>query len=460
MMTRRVFLFVIACLVFFVWILTDKLLLSVDGGQQSAAPTTFIRAASNTDERGILTVMSGYPHPIIIATVRGYADNTFCREDFHLREERGSVDDNRGDLAKITILSGSKDSSTPDEQGASLIQVGNPERITNNSTIGTASADDSMWMTKFRLDVAAPHYLPTDVVNCYTVDYRVEYVDAESALADFPSNSCSFRGTPRFRRIWRSNEFTNVHDREQPNAGVNWIVRNTADKDWQWTGVAHNLDSSNCPSWKQERPYSIVIIGDSQPSYTCNHLLYGLTGDKNASRHPKVRCVQIKQTLQNRTTFDRYMSELQRSREDYVIFNPSGLWEAAYGSLNVFRDNFQRLLSSIPIEKKNTQSKYSRQYFLLAPTTAVHPINYPDLSTDDKKWSMTQSRVQAINTVAKELVMTKKRMHESNSYDSVFMSTLPVPWDFISLSREDDPMTPTDMVSYCRYILVRSKMSF
>lgn len=457
MMSRRVFLFVIACLVFFVWILTDNLLLSVDGVQQPVAPTTFIRAAINTDERGILTVTSGYPHPIIIATVRGFADNTYCREDYHWKGER---DDHRGDLAKITILSGSKDSSTPDEKGASLIQVGNPERIAHNSTVGTP-ADDLMWMTKFRLDVAAPHYIPIDDhVNCYTVDYRVEYVDTESALADFPSKSCSFRGTPRFHRIWRSNEFINVHDREQPNTGDNWIVRSSADKDWQWTGVAHNLDSSNCPSWKQERPYNIVIIGDSQPSYTCNHLLYGLSGDKNVSRHPKVRCVQIKQTLQNRTTFDRYVSELQSSKEDYVIFNPSGLWEAAYGSLNVFRDNFQRLLSSIPIEKKNSQSKYSRQYFLLTPTTAVHPINYPDLSTDDKKWSMTQSRVQAINTVAKELVMKKKRMHESNSYDSVFISTLPAPWDLITLSREDDPMTPTDMVRYCRYILVRSKMSF
>jgi hypothetical protein len=440
---RRFYLIVIvvASIVFFVLIPTDKLLLlAVD---LPTAASTINRAAFNSsDERGILTLTSEYPHPIIIATVRGYADDAGCKDGSYWRRQQQRHGIGERDLAKITILSSSTtDASTADE-GTSLIQVGNPEKITNNST-NTTSTDNVMWRTKFRLDLAAPKYLPTYNVQCYTVDYRVEYVNAESALADFPPKSCSFRGTPTFHRIWQTHEFNND---SKSNARDNWIVRSsTANKNWQWTGIAD--DSSNCLSWKKQRPYSIVIIGDSQPSYTCHHLLYGLTGDNEIdSSHPKVRCVQIKQTLQNQTTFDRYAQELQNSKEDVIIFNPSGLWEAAYGSLNVFRDNFERLLSFIPIERRNAKSKY-RQYFMLAPTTAVHPINYPELWKDDKKWSMTQSRVQAINSMAKDLVLKKAGMHKSMSYDTVSISILPAPWDFITLSREEDPMTPTDMVS-------------
>jgi hypothetical protein len=45
------------------------------------------------------------------------------------------------------------------------------------------------------------------------------------------------------------------------------------------------------------------------------------------------------------------------------------------------------------------------------------------------------------------LVLKKAGMYKSMSYDTVSISILPAPWDFITLSREEDPMTPTDMVS-------------
>lgn len=281
----------------------------------------------------------------------------------------------------------------------------------------------------------------------------MEYVvDFDSAMADFSPDSCSFRGMPTFHRIWGNDEFADVNKQRHAREN-NWLVRMAPDKDWEWIGTVAGLHSlptksakaTSCSSWKEERPYSIVIIGDSQPSYTCNHLVYGLTGDKEAIQTPKVRCVQIKRTLQNLTTFEVYASELQHSNEDFVIFNPSGLREAAYGSLDDFRVNFQRLLTYIPTERITDSNSINKQHYFFAPTTAVHPINYPNLPNDDKKWSMTQPRVQSINRIAAELVMKRKELYKSKAHDTISISNLPAPWDMISLSREDDPLTPTDM---------------
>jgi hypothetical protein len=187
----------------------------------------------------------------------------------------------------------------------------------------------------------------------------------------------------------------------------------------------------SCPTTLRERDYSLVIIGDSQPFYMCQHLIWELNSNRN------IRCVQIKQTLRNETTFLAYANELQDATENVVIFNPSGLWEAAYGSIDLFRDNFQRLLDHIPSRRKH------RQTFFFAPTTAVHPIVYGNLTNDDKKWSMTQVRVREINTIAKQLVLNESERRRVG--DTISLRVLPTPIDALSLNREDDPKTPSDM---------------
>jgi hypothetical protein len=417
---KRVYL-TAAAAVLFMLIATSKLL------AEPMDPTPSIRTVHSIYvERGLLTVTSHYEHPIIIATLRGYNEQQKCHDRYD--------NEDHGALAKFTLLS---DPSSKD--GPLLFQVGQSERI--SSIIKQVNANNTeLWKTQFRLHISPPPF--TESQLCYTISYRVEYADFEAAMADFPPKLCSFQGRPKYHRVWKSSEFMTGDPTTSAAPGANWLVRKSQDENWEWSGVANFHPS--CPSWKHERPYKIVIIGDSQPSYTCNHLVHGLTGDINATQHPKVRCVTIKQTLQNSTTFDRYASELQHSTEDFVIFNPSGLWEAAYGSLNDFRGNFERLLSFLPTERGSSEGNKRRHYFF-APTTAVHPINYPDLQTDDKKWSMTQPRVSAINNIAADLVNEKRRSHEFKSDDTISISSLPAPWDQISLSREDDPMTPTDM---------------
>ena len=386
-------------------------------------------------EKGLLEVTSRFKNPMIIVTLRGYPESSRCTDIYNPRYE---LSDHRA-LVKLTVLS---DSAANDD--ASIVQVGQPQLISSEKL----NSETTMWTTYFHVDVKPPSsdYFPNDVQLCYTIDYRVEYTDLKTAMADFPPEFCSYQGSPKFHRIWENDEF-NTDDQ---NNATPWLLRKNYDQDWEWIGIAGYQNKSSgkllqpmpCSSWKQERPYSIVIIGDSQPFYMCNHLIYGLTGEQNTTQHPKVRCVGIKGVLQN--SLDRHASELQHASEDIVIFNPSILWEAAYGSLDMFRHNFEKLLTSIPTERNKTGS-IKKQYYFFAPTTAVHPINYPNLSTDTMKWSMTQPRVRAINKIATDFVSKRTQLYNAKSYETIAISILPAPWDSISLSREDDPMTSTDM---------------
>jgi hypothetical protein len=416
---RHIYFFVAAALALFA--VTNR-------GAVTVNEKSFIRPSR--DPRGLLAITSEYEHPIVLATLRAYPNSDRCNNGYNWKHGLGLAD--HGSLAKLTVLSESSEDDI-DFAVTSLVQlVGEPEKVSlENAT--------TLWKTQFQLYIGPPpsFYFSDDIELCYTVDYRVEYVDFDSAMADFPSATCSFVGRPAFHRPFDSKEF---RFKSQP-AG-NWLVRKIQEQDWEWVGNSAAFEYSTCLSWKKERPYSIAIIGDSQPSYTCHHLVYGITG--SVTGQTNVRCEQIKQTLQNSTTFDRYALELQNSKEDIVIFNPSGLWEAAYGTLADFRDNFQRLLAHIPTERSNYETfgvSSRKQHYFFAPTTAVHPINYPDLPADDKKWSMTQPRVHAINAIAKDLVNQRKEYYKH----SVSLSTLPAPWDLLSLNRDDDPLTPTDM---------------
>ena len=383
------------------------------------------------NDRGVLTVVSAYERPVVLVTLWGYLSDTGCKHD--VTQEQLNEDA----MFKVTILSQEEDVHS---DGASVVQIGEAERVPNNDNNGT---ETELWKTHFRLNINSPSL---EHVNnkpiCYRVDYRVEYIDLQSSLQDFPTNQCSFRGIPQYHRSWQINEFVTTHTSKLYQG--EWLIRNNSTNAWEWIGSMTASQQSNCPSWKQQRPYSLVIIGDSQPSYTCHHLLNGLVSTTTANTN--VRCVTIKRTLQNTTTFQMYSSELQSSNEDFVIFNPSGLWETAYGTLEEFRTNFARLLEFIPTKKDGdaTKRKKQRQYFFMAPTTAVHPIHYSNLYQDDKKWSMTQTRVREINSISREVLSKRAKLLESKSHD-VVVSMLPVPWDDISLSRKDDPMNPTDM---------------
>ncbi|KAL7476871.1 hypothetical protein ACHAW6_002704 [Cyclotella cf. meneghiniana] len=449
---RSLFL-VIGIAALLIAILFAKKLCSVTDLRTSSTSSRSAWHGNQLKEQGLLTITSEYEHPVIIATIRGYAEHERCNGD----DEPENMD--QGAAAKLTIISDSVYIDAKIQETTSLVRVGEPQRILTNDTIDTENnLNPLLWKTQFRLDVSPPpssmYSSPKGVGLCYRIDWRVEYISLMTAMADYPSKSCSFVGKPKYHRKWENSEFLSESVRREGS----WLVRMGPDENWQWvetvasshqSSIKESLASASttsCASWNQQRPYSIEIIGDSQPSYTCHHLIYGLTGSM-LTPHPNVKCKQIKQTLQNSTTFVQYSNELQQSVADIVIFNPSGLWEAAYGALDDFRENFHKLLTYIPSKGQNGDSE-RRQHYFFAPTTAVHPINYPGLSNDSKKWSMTQPRVIAINAIATDLVMQRRKYYLSKAHDSISISTLPVPWDLLSLSREDDPLIPTDMRHY------------
>ncbi|EED87320.1 predicted protein [Thalassiosira pseudonana CCMP1335] len=401
-----------------------------------------LRTSHDTSKRrgGLLSVVSEHKNPVVIATIQGYVSEKGCSEKDILYNREEAV-------ATITILSETNHTttSTNNNKFPTIVQVGEPKH-----------EDGGLLSTQHHLvNLISPPttFLWNDATTakdlCYQIDYRVEYTDSKSSLADFPTDTNSYLGTPSFRRVWHLNEFVSTETEE--GGGGEWLVRQSPDKEWEWYQAMQPTDdktttaTQTCKSWKEKRSYSLVVIGDSQPTYTCHHLIYGLTGSA-AGPHEKVRCVQIKYPIKNQTTFDQYAFMLEKSPEDVVIFNPSGLWEAAYGTLDDFRYYFAKLLKHIPMQPvtlpgKVTDSKRKVHYFF-APTTAVHPINYPELPTDENKWAMTQTRVRAVNQIAEE-VLQKEIAARSSSW--VSLSTLSAPVDALSLSRDDDPLTPTDM---------------
>jgi len=383
------------------------IIISARSYSHSIAPAASDPKESYT-KTGILTVTSEYKRPIIIATIRGYLNEDGCttpRQD----------NDGTNAIATVTLLS----ENEPDDD-STLYQFGTAKRRLGMKT---------NWETNFHLNIRPPSTFEQGDL-CFAVYWRVEYVDYESSISDFPSSSSSFRGSPTFHRAWDWTDFNTSTD----GANADWLVRRSHELKWvssaHYEGDILNDGTRSCPSTLRERDYNIVFIGDSQPFYMCQHLKWELESSRN------VRCVQIKQTLGNETTFQAYANELKNATENVVVFNPSGLWEAAYGSIDKFRANFQRLLDHIPSGRKHHQS------FFFAPTTAVHPIVYGNLTNDDRKWSMTQVRIREINTIAKQLVLdeTKRRVG-----DTITLRVLPTPIDALSLNSEDDPKIPGDM---------------
>ena len=375
-------------------------------------PTADVSDPKDTHVKtGILTVTSVYKRPVIIATIRGYLNEDGCTS---LRQDGN----NTSAVATVTILSEMYD---PILTGT-FYQYGVAKRRLGMKLLN--------WETNFHLNIGPPPSFEQGDL-CFGVFWRVEYVDFQHSMSNFPTSTNSFRGKPTFHRVWNWTDFNHNVDTD-----ANWLVRKSHEEKWSWSGHYHGnilKDGKRlCPvsSLQEDKEYSIVMIGDSQPSYMCQHLIWELQSSKN------VRCVQIKQTLQNETTFLAYANELQNATEDVVIFNPSGLWEAAYGSIELFRDNFERLLQYVPSKRSHHQS------YFFAPTTAVQPIVYENLASDKKKWSMTQVRVREINTIAKQLVVEEgmKRIG-----DSISLRVLPTPIDALSLNCEDDPKSPTDM---------------
>jgi len=292
---------------------------------------------------------------------------------------------------------------------------------------------DGEWNVVYTIDIEVP---PWAADLSFILSWRLEYSSYTDAIADYPTKTHSFQGAPSDSFILPTLE---NGERHQPNDTMvhrPWLRKRSGRSEWMYYPSQDDIGnggdkeiSTSCKPWNEKRLYSVLIVGDSQPNYMCNHL-----AQYNPTRS---RCVSLKGNFTNGTGTElldfskRYLSVLNEAQEDVIIFNTQGLWETAYGRFAGFQTRLDTVLDSIPSKQKR------RKYFFLT-TTAVHPNNYkPGIFLDNNKWAMTQPRVQAINSVCRERINT-------SSNKDIFMIDV----EALSLLREDDPMVQGDMRHY------------
>jgi hypothetical protein len=120
-----------------------------------------------------------------------------------------------------------------------------------------------------------------------------------------------------------------------------------------------------------------------------------------------------------------------------LVFNPAALWQCAYGELRKWEEALPEILRVVG------EARFDRVFFVTS--TAVHPVVYNGLASDQKKWAMTDPRVQALNTAAVQEIMQLAREQEQDP-ELVSIGVIDI-WPLSSL-REDDPANPTDMRHY------------
>jgi len=296
--------------------------------------------------------------------------------------------------------------------------------------IHASVSGDEAWSLLYAVDVKIP---PWAANLTFVLSWRLEYSSYIDSIADYPTITRSFQGAPTGMFVLPNFEKrVIIYPNDKVVVHGPWLRRKSTSSEWvyyQNQNSDNELSKSCKRAWNETRPYSVLIVGDSQPNYMCEHLAtYGSTPTK---------CVSLKGNFTNvsRTQLGdfstRYSNVLNQAQEDVVIFNTQGLWETAYGQLSVYPSRLDTVLDSIPSRKDR-----STHFFLT--TTAVHPNNYKrGIFTDDTKWAMTQPRVQAINSASKERI---------NAFSNRDIFTLDI--EALSLLREDDPLVEGDMRHY------------
>lgn len=286
---------------------------------------------------------------------------------------------------------------------------------------------DGGWKVSYQVDVVIPEWVSARAAS-FDFSWRLEYASKLQALSDFPVDTPSFWGNASGKGSLGLSSFTKG---DKTLAIPNWLERyHPALRKDLWS--YHR--ESPCKPWDQPRPYSLAIVGDSQPDYMCTQL-------RNAVVGMNINCVAIKGVLENKpskgvetqsdgriknNTLPTYIEALSKADQDFVLFNPSGLWESAYGSLESYRFTIPKLLDGIKV-------KDSGQRLFALTTTAVHPYNYrPGIYRDKKKWAMTQVRVQAVNQILRQ---------EVQRFDDIGIIDL----EPVSLANDQDPKVTGDM---------------
>jgi len=124
-----------------------------------------------------------------------------------------------------------------------------------------------------------------------------------------------------------------------------------------------------------------------------------------------------------------------------LIVNP-GLWDVAYGDLDVYRREFGRLLELVRHGIERKSSPLEMAVFL--STTEVHPVLYSALSKDPRKQYMTKPRVELVNSIQRAAIYFPSSSSSSSSSGGIKLVDL---WNMTRV-REDDPLERRDMRHY------------
>jgi len=366
-------------------------------------------------------VKSKFEYPILYLKVFGYEKGKNTRK---AREQY------KGGLAKFFFLGN-----------------GTVNAAQNNNVL-QRSRSSFHWITrvwtihyKVLLEIPASlpfsRYIHDDQGLSFRLFWRLEYSSHVDAIADYPTQKCSFQGNPSgsiplviVAEIDKNKADTEKLRRRHSEAS--WLRRQHENSYWRY-------DKGHCEaSWMEQRSYHILVVGDSQPSYMCDHLhQFGTTptdcvtikGKWNEDEKRRPALVDF--SLAYSDVIKKHLSMRKADNSTMVVlFNTQGLWEAAYGQLELFPTMLKKVLKALP-------SGNSLFYFFIT-TTAVHPHNYqPGIFQDSKKWAMTQPRVHAIN----EMAVSTLRQWSRIRVDSIDL-------EHISLLQEEDPMVPGDMRHY------------
>mmetsp|Transcript_210 Transcript_210/g.306 ORF Transcript_210/g.306 Transcript_210/m.306 type:complete len:492 (+) Transcript_210:63-1538(+) len=367
-------------------------------------------------------------------------------------------------LKAVGYAKGKKKTEAQYKEGlAKFVFLGNGTNQQSDALIRQGS--NFHWMTgvwdiRYKFLVNLPSSWAHHDGLSFRLFWRLEYSSHADAIADYPVKKCSFHGNPKasmrinFVEKKIASETNNKEGEEGKDNPDNmkvssWLRRSHEKSRWRYDRCHSEL------SWMGKRPYHVLVIGDSQPSYMCKHLQqFGRTSTD---------CVTIKgnwsnsqeKTLKGGNSLAlvdfslAYSNALNQAAETarnknltlVVLFNTQGLWEVAYGQLELFPHMLNKVLKTLPTNKLTDHSLAHKIMYFFVTTTAVHPHNYqPGIFKDSKKWAMTQPRVHAINELA---ISTLRRWYSTSSVRVDIIDL-----EEISLLQEEDPMVPGDMRHY------------
>jgi len=255
------------------------------------------------------------------------------------------------------------------------------------------------WRVDYSLEFHAP--FPGD----YVVDVIEEYSSFNDSMTDYPAAKSSF--------VHRNEHFQSTISVSGAEAVLSSLYEDV------WIRGCDAFQISNYRSCVPWNLTPLTFIGDSVPMQNCHRVKY---------RYPLVNisCISTNHVISSVNGVESFLKlfpPVDDSR--IVLFNPSGLWEVAYGQVADYKNVFATILKGI--------SDLGYKKLIYMTTTSLFPRHYSTLFKDEVKWAMTQTRVDWINLLSVSVAA---------SFEP-FVQVIDVGRPTMTMSR--DPLTPTDM---------------